>query len=54
MTVETFFEKFELFAGAPDAVGKMRELVLELATQGRLARKQHHSHGQGPAFAAGR
>lgn len=36
MKLETFFEKFEIFAGAPGAVGKMRELVLELAVQGRL------------------
>jgi len=37
MTLETFFEKFDQFADAPDAVAKMRELVLELAVQGRLA-----------------
>jgi type I restriction enzyme, S subunit len=36
MTLETFFEKFDLFADAPDAVAKMRELVLDLAVQGRL------------------
>lgn len=36
MTLETFFEKFDLFADAPDAVAKMRELVLQLAIQGRL------------------
>ena len=36
MKLETFFEKFELFADAPNAVGKMRELVLELAIQGLL------------------
>ena len=36
MKVETFFEKFEQFANAPNAVAKMRELVLELAVQGRL------------------
>lgn len=36
MTLETFFEKFELFANAPGAVGRMRELVLELAVRGRL------------------
>lgn len=36
MTLDTFFEKFDLFADAPDAVAKMRELVLELAVQGRL------------------
>ena len=37
MKLETFFEKFDLFADAPDAVEKMRELVLELAVQGRLS-----------------
>ena len=36
MNLETFFEKFELFADAPHAVAKMRELVLQLAVQGRL------------------
>lgn len=36
MTLETFFEKFELFADAPGAVGRMRELVLSLAVQGWL------------------
>ncbi len=36
MRLEAFFEKFELFADAPNAVGKMRELVLELAIQGKL------------------
>ena len=37
MTRETFFEKFDQFAGAPDAVSKMRELVLRMATSGRIA-----------------
>ncbi|MFM2198812.1 MAG: hypothetical protein RLZZ505_2244 [Verrucomicrobiota bacterium] len=36
MTLETFFKKFDQFADAPDAVAKMRELVLELAVQGKL------------------
>ena len=36
MKLETFFEKFDLFAEAPDAVARMREVVLELAVQGRL------------------
>lgn len=36
MTLETFFEKFELFADAPDAVAKMRELVRHLAVTGKL------------------
>ena len=33
MKLETFFEKFDLFADAPDAVAKMRELVLQLAVR---------------------
>jgi len=36
MKLETFFEKFDLFADAPDAVAKLRELVLELAVRGGL------------------
>jgi type I restriction enzyme S subunit len=39
MTLDTFFEKFDLFADAPDAVGKMRELVFQLAVQGRLVQQ---------------
>ena len=35
MKLETFFEKFDQFADAPDAVAKMRELVLQLAVQGK-------------------
>lgn len=37
MKLEIFFEKFELFADAPNAIAKMRELVLELAVEGKLA-----------------
>jgi len=40
MTLDTFFEKFELLADAPDAVGRMRELILRLAVQGALTTKQ--------------
>jgi type I restriction enzyme, S subunit len=36
MKLETFFEKFDQFANTPDAVMKMRELVLELSATGRL------------------
>lgn len=36
MEPATFFAKFEQFADAPNAVAKMRELVLALALQGRL------------------
>lgn len=37
MKLETFFEKFDQFADAPDAVAKMRELVLHLAVAGKLS-----------------
>ena len=36
MNLETFFDKFDLFADAPNAVAKMRELILRLAMQGKL------------------
>ena len=36
MKLETFFEKFDQFAEAPNAVAKMRELILQLAVQGKL------------------
>jgi type I restriction enzyme S subunit len=36
MKLETFFEKFDQFAEAPNAVAKMRELVLGLAVRGKL------------------
>ena len=36
MTLETLFDKFDQFADAPDAVAKMRELVLDWAVSGRL------------------
>ena len=38
MTVETFFDKFDLFADAPDAVAKLRELVLGLSIRGKLSK----------------
>ena len=34
MKLETFFEKFDQFADAPDAVAKMRELVLHGSANG--------------------
>ena len=36
MNLETFFEKFDLFADLPGAVARMRELVLHLAFSGKL------------------
>ena len=41
MKLETFFEKFDQFADAPDAVAKMRELVLQLAVRGNLTERIH-------------
>src|SRR4051812_24456298 len=40
MKVETFFEKFELFADAPDALLRLRELVLHEAFAGKLLPKK--------------
>ncbi len=36
MNLETFFSNFELFADAPNGVHKLRELILQLAVQGKL------------------
>ena len=36
MTLDTFFKKFDQFADAPNALAKMRELVVQLAVQGKL------------------
>lgn len=36
MRLETFFEKFDLLADAPEAVAKMRELIVESAIRGML------------------
>ena len=36
MTPETFFEHFATFAEAPSGVAKLRELILQLAVQGKL------------------
>ena len=44
MKLETFFEKFDQFADAPDAVAKMRELVLHGSANGA----PHTSLGQRP------
>ena len=37
MNHETFFENLELLADAPNGVQKLRELILQLAIQGKLA-----------------
>lgn len=40
MKLETFFEKFDQLADAPDAVEKLRELVLNFAVTGRLSERR--------------
>lgn len=45
MRLEQFFEKFALFADAPNAVTKMRELVLRLAFSGGLSGKSPDNKG---------
>ena len=40
MELATFFAKFDQFADAPNAVAKMRELVLEWAATGKLCHNQ--------------
>jgi type I restriction enzyme, S subunit len=47
--VETFFEKFDRIVDAPNVVEKMRELVLDLAIQGRLVERRP-SDGDGHAL----
>lgn len=37
MKLETFFQKFNLFADAPNAVEKMRDMILHLAIRGNLS-----------------
>ena len=36
MELDTFYENFELMAGVPNGVQKLRELILQLAVQGKL------------------
>ena len=40
MKLEIFFEKFEMFVDAPNAVARMREVVLQLAFSGGLSGKR--------------
>ena len=43
MTLETFYQQFGLLADAPNAVQKLREMVLQLAVQGKLGDISHYS-----------
>jgi type I restriction enzyme S subunit len=51
MKLETFFEKFDQFVEAPDAVGKLRELILRLAMQGKLVRQDPEEGDAGALLA---
>jgi type I restriction enzyme S subunit len=46
MKLETFFEKFDQFAEAPNAVARMRELVLQLAVRGNLTEQAKDESSQ--------
>lgn len=49
MKLKTFFAKFDQFAEAPNAVAKLRELMLELAVRGKLT-EQSDSDPNEPAW----
>ena len=53
MTLETFFAKFDRFADAPDAVAKIRELVLQLAVQGKLVERKESDGNAAKMFSDG-
>lgn len=42
MNVETFCEQFATFADAPNGVAKLREMILQLAVQGKLDTQDSH------------
>ena len=39
MKPETFFDNFEVLADAPNGVQKLREMILQLAFQGKLVQQ---------------
>ena len=45
MNPETFFDKFGLLADTPNGVQKLRELILQLAVQGRLVPQEPSDEG---------
>jgi type I restriction enzyme S subunit len=51
--LEAFFEKFDQFADAPDAVVKMRELVLQLAVHGKLVQQKKSDGNAANIFSEG-
>jgi type I restriction enzyme S subunit len=52
MKLDTFFQKFDELVIAPDAVGKMRELVLQLAVQGKLVKQKYNDGNAAELLAA--
>ncbi len=53
MKLETFFEKFDLLADAPNAVAKMRKLVMQLAVQGKLVERKESDGNAAEIFSDG-
>ncbi|WP_047492326.1 restriction endonuclease subunit S [Terriglobus sp. TAA 43] len=52
MKLEIFFEKFDQFADAPDAVAKMRDLVLRLAMSAKLVEQDSNELNGSKVFNA--
>lgn len=52
MSLQTFFDNFALLADAPNGVAKLRELILQLAVQGRLV-TQHANEPEGKGLLKG-
>ena len=42
LKLETFFDEFGYLAAAPNGVTKLRELILQLAVQGKLVPQDAH------------
>jgi type I restriction enzyme S subunit len=54
MKLETFFQKFDQLADAPDAVATMRQLVLQLAVKGKLVERKRSDGNARSIFPEGR
>ena len=50
MNAETFCEQFATFAEAPNGVAKLRELVFQLAVQGKVVPQDHNDEPASALF----